>query len=445
MLTEILCASLFALTAVPTQVPQVRVLGTWQVEVSAGVVKIGKRSVKITKPVRLTVTPADMVKLKGERYDALPIYDANAAPWIRGTRLRGIEAFECTATDMLVPESVVIRSSDSDKDYKLDVDYGLEPKWGTFGRLPGGMIPTDKPVLVDFNYGRSRLDSIVIDASGKVSLLNGKPHTVTAKPPIVREGSVVLANIWVPGRLTALTVDNLYPIIEAHYIEPKTHGKPVAASLLQKTWAKLQKGESVSVLAWGDSVTAGGQASDAAHQYQSVFVSMLKKRFPKASINLTTVGWGGRASDSFLAEPPGSPFNFVEKVLQPHPDLIVMEFVNDAYLNPEQIETKYSWLQKQFDEIGAEWVILTPHFVRPDWMGETSVRVEKDKRSYTVSVREFAAKHNIALADASLRWGHLLKEGIPYTTLLANAINHPDDQGHKLFALALIELFGGNK
>jgi len=445
MIAEILCASLFAIAVVPSQTPYVRVTGTWQVEVSSGVVKVGRKNVKISKPVNLTVAEPDLVVVKGEKYDTLPIYDATTAQWVRGTRFHGLEAFECTATDLLVPESVVVKSEDGNIVYKLDVDYGLEGKWATFGRLPGGSIPADKPVLVDFSYGKSRLDSIVVDQKGKVSLLQGISHAVTPKPPKLGADVTVLANVWVPGRLTALSNDNLYPIIEASYPEPKVKGNPTAARLLPKTWAKLQNGETVNVLAWGDSVTAGGQASDAAHQYQSVFVAMLQKRFPKASVHLTTVGWGGRASDSFLAEPPGSAFNFKEKVLDPHPDLIVMEFVNDGYLNPEQVETKYSWLQQQFEGIGAEWVILTPHFVRHDWMNEPSVRVEKDPRSYTASVRAFTAKHSVALADASLRWGHLLKEGIPYTTLLSNAINHPDDQGHEMFALSLMELFGGNK
>src|SRR6185436_18314399 len=115
------------------------------------------------------------------------------------------------------------------------------------------------------------------------------------------------------------------------------------------------------------------------------------------------------------------------------------EFVNDAYMTPEVVETKYSALLKRFQEIGAEWIILTPHFVRPDWMGAATVRVETDPRPYVAGVRQFTAKHNVALADASLRWGHLLKEGIPYTTLLSNSINHPDDRGHELFAQALIE------
>lgn len=34
-------------------------------------------------------------------------------------------------------------------------------------------------------------------------------------------------------------------------------------------------------------------------------------------------------------------------------------------------------------------------------------------------------KNGIALADASLRWGHLWREGIPFSTLFFNDINHP--------------------
>ena len=118
-----------------------------------------------------------------------------------------------------------------------------------------------------------------------------------------------------------------------------------------------------------------------------------------------------------------------------------MQFVNDAGMTPEVVEKKYSYLKSQFDGIGAEWCILTPHFVRPDWMGQKIVKVEADPRPYVTGVRAFCQKHKIALADASLRWGHLVKEGTPYVTLLSNSINHPNDHGHALFADALMELF----
>ena len=57
------------------------------------------------------------------------------------------------------------------------------------------------------------------------------------------------------------------------------------------------------------------------------------------------------------------------------------------------------------------------------------------------TVRELAASNNIALADAALRYGRLWRQGIPYNTLMTNAINHPNAAGMKLFADALMALF----
>jgi hypothetical protein len=67
--------------------------------------------------------------------------------------------------------------------------------------------------------------------------------------------------------------------------------------------------------------------------------------------------------------------------------------------------------------------------------------MHNDPRPYVAGLREFAPKNNIPLADASLRWGWLWRQGIPHSTLLHNAINHPDVRGMKLFADSLMELF----
>ena len=48
---------------------------------------------------------------------------------------------------------------------------------------------------------------------------------------------------------------------------------------------------------------------------------------------------------------------------------------------------------------------------------------------------------SLALADASLRYGRLWRQGIPYSTLMLNSINHPDARGMRLFAESLITLF----
>lgn len=178
------------------------------------------------------------------------------------------------------------------------------------------------------------------------------------------------------------------------------------------------------------------------NRWQAQFVTRLREHFQKANIELITEAWGGRNTGSYLGEPPGSVHNYREKVLGAKPDLIVSEFVNDAGLNPPQVAERYGKLLADFQGLGAEWIILTPHYVRPDWMGLTREReVDDDPRPYVKGLREFAAKNQVALADASLRYGRLWRQGLPYNTLMLNSINHPDTRGMKLFADALMELF----
>ncbi len=418
----------------------ITVEGDWRVRVSAGGFSVGSKEVQIAEETVLQVTPTTILTIKDEKYDSLALYNPKAAPWTRGTKLKQLATAETTAPQMLEPNSVVVKPSPGGSPYKLGKDYDLEPQWATFGRMEGG-IPENTPVWVDYVCGWGRIDSIVVDRAGKVSLHTGKPHNATPEPPPTASKETRIANIWLPGNLKHLTETNLYPLLEPHYPHPKRRGKTTAQLLLPKTWHKLTTGEPIHILAWGDSVTAGGEASSIEKRYQNRFVAHLKERFPKANIRLTTAGWGGRNTDSFLNEPPGAEFNFDHAVITPHPDLIVMEFVNDAWMSPEVVEQKYSYLLKRFQEIGAEWAILTPHYVRPDWMNSPNERVETDPRPYVAGVRQFCTKHSIALADASLRWGHLVKEGIPYMTLLSNSINHPNDPGHEIFAQALMELF----
>ena len=390
---------------------EVKLAGPWQVSVSGTVVEIPK---------------PDIVTVVDERYPKLAEYNPKAAAWTRGTRLMGVIAEECTVEGALDPDSLVVRG------YRKGVDYEADLAAGAFGRLAGGAIAADQPVLVSYRYARQRIDSIVLTAEGKVVVKQGNPHVATPAVPVLAVGETRLANVFVNGRISALAEENLYPVLEAAYPggEP-----PVAAERLPRALAKLRNGEHLKILAWGDSVTTF-------QRYQVMFVDRLKARYPKANIELVTEAWGGRNTSSYLKEPPGSPHNYREQVLAKKPDLIISEFVNDAGLNEEAVEERYSKLLADFREIGAEWIILTPHYIRPNWMKLTRQReIDEDPRPYVKGLRLFAAKHRIALADASLRYGRLWRQGIPYLTLMENNINHPNLFGHSIFADSLMAVF----
>jgi len=64
-----------------------------------------------------------------------------------------------------------------------------------------------------------------------------------------------------------------------------------------------------------------------------------------------------------------------------------------------------------------------------------------DPRPYVQMLRRFAREQEVALADAAARYGRLWRQGIPYSTLMVNACNHPDARGMAIFVDSLMALF----
>lgn len=413
--------------------------GNWSVRLTQTTVdgKSSSATLEIKSPETVVVT--------AQKYDRLPVYNTNASGWTKGAKLRGVCAQECTTKGLLFPDSLELRAGATPDALRYEVgkDYVADFEWGTVGRLAGGRIGSNNIVCISYRHSLLRLDSIILNRTGKVEVRTGKPQTSAPMPPTLAEGERCLANVWIPGNITALTTNHLFPVLETHYPEPPKPDVSVAEMLLPKTLKKLREGTPLRILAWGDSVTVGTFVPEPEkNRWQAQFVTRLQKQFPQAKIELVTEAWGGRNTSTYLAEPPGSLHNYQEKVLGARADLIVSEFVNDAGLKPAQVEERYAKLLTDMQGINAEWIILTPHYIRPDWMGLTSEReVDEDPRPYVAGLREFTARHKVALADAALRYGHLWRQGIPHSSLLMNAINHPDPRGMKLFADSLMALF----
>ncbi|MDO4583888.1 MAG: hypothetical protein Q4D62_07265 [Planctomycetia bacterium] len=410
------------------EVAVMKVTGDWEIEVTfAG------------QTEKLSISPSVMEQVDHEKYDSLPLFQPKGASWRKGVPLRGVAAQECCVFGAYEPDSLVLRSGADAQStaFVVGQDYALDVPSGNIGRLEGGAISAQTPVWASYRYGKMRLDSVVLDTDGKIKVLAGESHV--ANPPLRKPlpGQKLLGTVWISGRIEKLTPEMLFPISQPREYVPMFLAKEV----LPKTYGKLERGEKVRVLAWGDSVTACGYIPDE-YRWQQQFVERLRKRFPNAEIILMTEGWGGRNTRAYRNEPPGSPKNYQEKVLDLQPDLIVSEFVNDAWLNEAAVAKDYGEILKDFQERGIEWIICTPHYVRPDWMGLTrQTGIDDDPRPYVKGLREFAKTHRIALADAAFYYGQQYRLGIPYITLMKNNINHPDEYGMSLFADALMKLF----
>jgi len=411
------------------------------ITVAAGRADIAGHSVTVAAPATLTVAPAPIQSVRDE---ALKLSTDQPAGWAKGTRLHGCNARDVNASGSFIPSSLEIRLAKDGELLKEGDDYLVDPEWGHVGLGPKSRVTAEDTVYSSYRYSLRRMDTVQVATDGKVSLKQGQPHISAPVPPDADAGCVAIAHVFIDHGATEITADAIYPITEtpAQAVTASTAGR------IPKTLAKLKAGEPVTIVCLGDSVTAGGNASKPELRYVDVFAAGLRERFPKAKIDVQNISAGGSNSRQWL-DPEKHPYRNLhglenparfDRVVEAKPDLVTIEFVNDAGLNAAQVEESYSEILHRLEPIGTEVILISPHFTMWRMMGFKTMR-EAERRPYVLALRDFASQHGIGLADASARWEHLAKEGLPYLTLLDNTINHPDDRGHRLFAEELWKCF----
>ena len=268
--------------------------------------------------------------------------------------------------------------------------------------------------------------------------VKGRPDLSVPRPPPLPEGAVLVASLFVDFDCDG-TQPEVYPLGVAPARPATTRGR------IPRTLAKLHAGQEVVIACWGDSVTNGGNASPG-NDYVSVFGRMLQAKFPNAKARVLCIAEGGSFSLNWL-QPEKYRFRnrsdicTWDRIAKEEPDLVTLEFVNDAGMHGKSFARVYGDILQRIKALGAELILITPHFTMPEMMKFDSVRNARENRKYVSELEQFATEHNLGLADASARWENLESQGIPYITLLKNSINHPDDRGHLLFVEELMKNF----
>lgn len=201
------------------------------------------------------------------------------------------------------------------------------------------------------------------------------------------------------------------------------------AALLPKTVEKLRAGGPFKIIAYGDSITVGIDASSPRVQFQERWVRHLTERFPQAQITLENGATNGDSSGQGLVR-------LREKVLDRAPDLVIIGFgMNDHNINgpsPEQFAENLKSIATQIrDNTGAEVLLYSAFPPNPDWKFG-SHRMEL----FAEATRRAAEQLNCAYADVFGVWQKVLARK-DLCSLLGNNINHPNDFGHWLYFQAL--------
>jgi lysophospholipase L1-like esterase len=414
--------------------------------INAGTYLVLGREVRVLQRASFDIAPAEVIAVENE---SITLGKDKPASWSAGRALRGVKAAGINALGSYVAGSLAIRKTPEGPPLTENKEYLIDPEFGMVGTAPGSSIAPDEAVYASYRYSLMRIDSVFIDVTGRPVLVKGRPDISVPVPPEVPWEGVRLCNIFRPCHARTVEIEHLFPIIEsAESAETQT-----TRGRLPKAMEKIKAGRPLTVVCWGDSVTTGGDASRGSTRYVEQFRSLLLDRYENVTlpINIINVSYGGTGSQQWLRLGPfndawfktvGWPadqINF-DRILAAKPDVLTIEFVNDAGMDDASVERTYSEILRRLEPLGTEVVLITPHFTAMQWMNLKSLR-GGDERAYVNALYRFADRHKVAVADASARWAHLWKEGLPYITLLRNTVNHPDDRGHRLFAEELLRCF----
>ncbi len=388
-------------------------------------------------PSQNRLEPEPEIPVRGEKIKLIPGKITPLSGGIQPARLRMTDALGTprSAPGALKPGSLRLRYGN--RELQKGRDYVIDECFGRVGLGSAPSFPLNAELEMDYIYRRRRIDSLIRTASGEEKVIKGIPHINIPQPPPLPVGSVRIANYFfdydTPADAPLEFRVGITPAVTA-----SSRGR------IPRTLSKLKAGKAVKLVCWGDSVTAGNDATPG-NSYAKLLERMLKKRFPQATITVRVVAVGGSNSRSWQLAVKNSRTKEKlcdwRRVVAEKPDLVIMEFVNDASLAGEQFERIYQKNLKRIKEIDAEWIVILPHFTYPGWMKIDDLRDTVDRRPYIHELKAFAEKYNIGVADVSGRWAHLAAEGIPYVILLANSLNHPIDAGHRIYAEELMKNF----
>lgn len=201
--------------------------------------------------------------------------------------------------------------------------------------------------------------------------------------------------------------------------------QPSQRKLLKGSLGKLRAGGPFKMVAFGDSITAGGDATSPALIFWQRLANELRGSYPQARVEAVNGATGGDSTVQGLER-------LQAKVLAEKPDLVLIGFgMNDHNVGgvplPDFQRNLKTMIRRIRAETGAEIVLFSAFPPNPDWKFGTH-RMEH----YAAATEQVARDAGCAFADVFNNWQKLAARKKP-EDLLGNNINHPNDFGHWIY------------
>jgi lysophospholipase L1-like esterase len=203
-------------------------------------------------------------------------------------------------------------------------------------------------------------------------------------------------------------------------------------NFLKATQVKLSGGDALKIIAFGDSITAGGEASRPDLIFWQRWANELQRRHPCARVTAVNGATGGDTTVRGLAR-------LQTKVIEEKPDLVLIGFgMNDNNQHGVPITEFERNLREMITRIragtGAEVVLFSAFPPNPKWLFGSPHMAD-----YAAATGHVATETGCAYADVYDNWQMLAARKKP-EDMLGNNINHPNDFGHWIYFRVFEEL-----
>ena len=194
---------------------------------------------------------------------------------------------------------------------------------------------------------------------------------------------------------------------------------------LEKSIQKFTSGKPIRIIALGDSLTQGWMVRKG---YLDFLAEMLRKKYPACDVTIRNRGFPGDTAEGGL-------FRLREDVLDDDPDLVFIQFaLNDAFMGIDSGRFKNTiklMVERIKADTDAEILLITSVPI----MYEASDAMAGE--FYDV-LDDIAEEEGVAIAKVHSYWKKKISEGIDFKGLVQGDMVHPNVEGYRLMAEAII-------
>jgi len=197
---------------------------------------------------------------------------------------------------------------------------------------------------------------------------------------------------------------------------------------VEKTRRDFESGCNVTIVAFGDSITAGYVVR---RGFPSFWKALLAEKYPEAVVEMINSGTCGDTSQDGLARLDYS-------VLSYEPDLVTINFgINDCALGLgiEEFEMNFVQMVRRIRAgPNSEMLLLSSQPLE-------TPPYDRMVLDYYQAVQRVAKEMDVGFVNVFGAWTQRVRQGTPLGSLILPGLDHPNEAGYRIIAEELMRLF----